>query len=201
MLQNKFNEQYPQGGNDKQVKNFIEKQMKNKEEIKTDFETEVKTLTSYVPVDCSSMPIIREKKKLPNWSEFITKARKDFINREAEALRTKKQLEMPFRIRHKFENESFYEFSKHCYLLLNKVELTVENKINENAISKRIFDKIYNESLETDDMMDKLFLYYKQSNNIITACQRFDEDLKDKNCDHLITIWQKIYCDFINYAF
>ena len=189
MLQNKFNKEYPKGGNDEQVKNFIEKEMKNKSEIKTDFQKEVNTLTSYVPVDCSSMTIISEKKKLPNWSDFITKAREDFLNREAKALRTKKYLEMPFRIRYKFENESFYEFSRQCYLLLCKTERTVDNKINEKAISRRIFDKIYNEALETDDMMDKLLICYKKATNIMTACYRFDQYLKKNNCDHLVTVW------------
>ena len=189
MLQNKFNKEYPEGGNHEQVKNFIEKEMKNKYAIKTDFQTEVNTLTSYVPVDCSSMRIISEKKHLPNWSDFKTKAREDSLNREAKALRTKKYLEMPFRNRYKFENESFYEFSRQCYLLLCKTERTVDNKIDEKAISRKIFDKIYNEALETDDMMDKLLFFYKKAPNIMTACYRFDQYLKQNNCDQLVTVW------------
>ena len=189
MLQNKFNKEYPEGGNHEQVKNFIEKEMKNKYAIKTDFQTEVNTLTSYVPVDCSSMRIISEKKQLPNWSDFKTKAREDSLNREAKALRTKKYLEMPFRNRYKFENESFYEFSRQCYLLLCKTERTVDNKIDEKAISRKIFDKIYNDALETDDMMDKLLFFYKKAPNIITACYRFDQYLKQNNCDQLVTVW------------
>ena len=189
MLQNKFNKEYPEGGNHEQVKNFIEKEMKNKNAIKTDFQTEVNTLTSYVPVDCSLMTIVSEKTQLPNWADFITKGREDSLNREAKALRTKKYLEMPFRNRYKFENESFYEFSRQCYLLLCKTERTVDNKIDEKAISRKIFDKIYNDALETDDMMDKLLFFYKKAPNIITACYRFDQYLKQNNCDQLVTVW------------
>ena len=188
MLQNKFNKEYPEGGNDEQVKNFIQKEMKIKKEIKKDFKTEVNTLSSYVPVDCSSMTI-SEKKELPNWSDFITNARENFLEREAKALRTKKYLETRFRIRYKFENESFYEFSRQCYLLLCKTERTVDNKINEKAISKRIFEKIYNEAVETNDMMDNLLFCYKKATNIMTACYRFDQYLKQNNFDQSVTVW------------
>ena len=160
----------------------------NKEEIKSDFQEQVNKLTSYVPVDYSSMPIIRQLKELPNWADFMSNSRQECFKREAKALRTKKAPKMPFIDTRKLEHETFFEFSKHCYSLLEKVERTLDNKVNEDAISKRIFQKIYNETLETNDMMDNLLIYYKKSNNIITACLRFDKYLKGINCDHLITI-------------
>ena len=71
---------------------------------------------------------------------------------------------------------------------MKNVERTLDNKINEKVISERIFDKIYNESIETNDMMDKFYFYYNTSDNLIDACDEFDKYVKDKNCDHLITI-------------
>ena len=187
----KFNEEYTNGSSHEQVKNFMTKEMKifkNTEEISSYFPAQVNVSTSYVPVDCSSMPIICERKELPNWSGFITTLRENNFNREAKACRTKTLLEMPFKNAQKSENETFFEFSLHCYSLLKKIEITLGNKINEVIISKKIFHKIYEELLETDDMMDTFYSYYKNSNNIITACQKFDEYLKRTNCDHLITI-------------
>ena len=70
-----------------------------------------------------------------------------------------------------------------------KTERTVDNKINEKAISKRIFEKIYNEAVETNDMMDNLLFCYKKATNIMTACYRFDQYLKQNNFDQSVTVW------------
>ena len=63
-----------------------------------------------------------------------------------------------------------------------------DNKIIEQKISERIFDKIYFEILETKDMLDKFLFYYMNSKDIIMACHKFDNHLKNTNCDHLITL-------------
>ena len=191
MLQKKFDREYPNGGNAEQVKNFMKKQIKifkNTEEIKSNFESKVNKLTSYVPVDCSSMQISRQKRELPSWSDFMSKLRENSFKRQANARRKKKELEMPFRNLQKFYKETFFEFSERCYFILEKVERTFDNKIIEQKISERIFDKIYFEILETKDMLDKFLFYYMNSKDIIMACHKFDNHLKNTNCDHLITL-------------
>ena len=106
MLQKKFNEEYSNGSIDEQVKNFMHKEIKipkNQQEISLYSQAQANILTSYVPVECSSIRIIPQRKQLPNWSDFMSKAKKDWsdfmskakkdnLNKEAIALRQKKSL-------------------------------------------------------------------------------------------------------------
>ena len=184
MLQLKFNEQYETGSNTEQVTIDTE-EIKLEEEVKE----EVKELSSYIPVDCSSMPILRQSKQLPNWATFMSQLKEKLSKNDTMAKIRKKEKEMPFINSHKSDEESFFDFSLRCYQLLEKVELTEDNKINDDLISERIFQKIFNHTLKTTDHMSKFDMYFKQSpSNVITACIKFDNYLKDINCDHLVTI-------------
>ena len=75
---------------------------KNQQEISLCSQAQANILTSYVPVECSSISIIPQRKQLPNWSDFMSKAKKDWsdfmskakkdnFNKEANALRQKKR--------------------------------------------------------------------------------------------------------------
>ena len=183
MVQIKFNEDSLTPLNTEQVTIETE-EIKLQEEVKE----EVKELC-YVPVDCSSMPIIRQSKPLENYSTFLLKSKEKSLQDDTTARKIRKEKEMPFLIAQKEENESFYEFSLRCYEVLEKVELTVDNKINDYLISKRIFDKIWNHTLVTDSSLYNFNKYFKESqSNVITACLKFDIYLKNINCDHLVTI-------------
>ena len=183
MVQIKFNEDSLTPLNTEQVTIETE-EIKLQEEVKE----EVKELC-YVPVDCSSMPIIRQSKPLENYSTFLLKSKEKSLQDDTTARKIRKEKEMPFLIAQKEENESFYEFSLRCYEVLEKVELTVDNKINDYLISKRIFEKIWNHTLITDSSLYNFNKYFKESqSNVITACLKFDIYLKNINCDHLVTI-------------
>ena len=113
MLQKKFDREYPNGGNAEQVKNFMKKQIKifkNTEEIKSNFESKVNKLTSYVPVDCSSMQISRQKRELPSWSDFMSKLRENSFKRQANARRKKRSSKCHLEIYKSFTKKLFSNF-------------------------------------------------------------------------------------------